>query len=276
MNRVEQSNNMPTTVPFGKYKGKPIEVLANDPEYVKWILSQQNIKSRYPEIISIVINNFQTPSETPEHNAIQVKFIDPVYRLKFANFVSKFPKKDFEETLLSIKEAVNKYLEKTYSISINLSYVVFEQSQDDGELEVLEKRNELAKQLLENAGGVKLKTTEVIFESNGLDVLFSVSIDVINENSRVVKLYQECEIDYKTYQRRYLIEIKPVVSDDFPAVLRQMKLSGAKILFLSKYTGIGAKQEEFVKYFETQGINVVFESDIENYVFENIEMTMLF
>jgi uncharacterized protein (DUF3820 family) len=27
-------------VPFGKYKGQPVEVLAQDPQYVEWMLLQ--------------------------------------------------------------------------------------------------------------------------------------------------------------------------------------------------------------------------------------------
>jgi hypothetical protein len=99
-----------------------------------------------------------------------------------------------------------------------------------------------------------------------------VDIEVIDRHSELSKIISECyksSIEVPTFGAEYLIEIKPVVSDDFPAVLRQMKLSKAKILFISKYTGIGATKEEFVNYFKTQGIRVVFQSDVDNFSFEN-------
>lgn len=70
-------------------------------------------------------------------------------------------------------------------------------------------------------------------------------------------------------EEEFQIEIKPTVSDDFPAVLRQMKASMPSkkcrnsILFLKEYTGFGASEEEFVEYFKTQGYKVIFEREID-------------
>jgi len=75
-------------VPFGKYKGHPIEVLAQDKEYLDWLLAQEWFRSGYQSIYAIVINSFQTPSETPEHNILQAKFLDADYRFKVAYFLS--------------------------------------------------------------------------------------------------------------------------------------------------------------------------------------------
>jgi hypothetical protein len=50
--------NQSPIVPFGKYKGQPVEVLASDPQYVEWLLSQSSIKVKYPDIINVIINNF--------------------------------------------------------------------------------------------------------------------------------------------------------------------------------------------------------------------------
>jgi len=35
-------------VPFGKYKGQPVEVLASDRDYSEWLLAQGWIAHRYP------------------------------------------------------------------------------------------------------------------------------------------------------------------------------------------------------------------------------------
>src|SRR5262245_15525954 len=65
-----------TLVPFGKYKGQPVEVLAADPEYCDWLTGQDWFRDRYAAIHTLVINHFGAPSETPEHNALQACFLD--------------------------------------------------------------------------------------------------------------------------------------------------------------------------------------------------------
>jgi hypothetical protein len=242
--------NQSPIVPFGKYKGQPVEILASDPQYVEWLLSQSSIKIKYPDIINVIINNFQVPSETPEHNALQVKFLNESYRIKFAAYVSNISKQHFDRTGLSIKNTIEKQ-EKT-----------------------IKKREEIFR-----SGGIGLTTGEFEFEKNGLDVEFYVGVDIINRDSELSKALSKCWEDKRVRHNTdgwfYSIEIKPVVSDDFPAVLRQMKVSKAKILFVSKYTGIGATKEEFIQYFKTQDITVVFESDIENFIFENNQYYIL-
>jgi hypothetical protein len=63
-------------VPFGKYRGQPIEVLRSDPGYVQWLLGQDWVRDRFAAIHTLIVNNFGAPAETPEHNALQAKFLD--------------------------------------------------------------------------------------------------------------------------------------------------------------------------------------------------------
>lgn len=66
-------------IPFGKYKGQPVEVLTADPQYAQWMISQGDFINRFPNIKAFIINNFQEPSETPEHNKFQAMFTDNEY-----------------------------------------------------------------------------------------------------------------------------------------------------------------------------------------------------
>jgi hypothetical protein len=70
-------------VPFGKYKGEPLEILATDKKYMEWLCSQEFFRTKFNKIYTIVINNFTTPSNTPEHNGMQVLFLDDDFCLKF-------------------------------------------------------------------------------------------------------------------------------------------------------------------------------------------------
>jgi hypothetical protein len=67
---------MPDIVPFGKYRGQPVEVLRADPGYTQWLLAQDWFRDRFATIHTLIVNNFGEPSETPEHNALQAKFLD--------------------------------------------------------------------------------------------------------------------------------------------------------------------------------------------------------
>jgi len=184
-------------VPFGKYKGQPIELMANDPQYVNWALAQESIRKRYPDFVNIIINNFQTPSETPEHNAMQVKFLDK-------NFASQF--------------AIT-----AHNITIPDTYT--------------------------------FHCEEPRFETKmGIDV----SYKFILENP------EKTRYRHQKYRHYYLyIEIKPIVSDDFPKVLRQMQLSQSNILYIKQYTGVGATEEQFIEYFKREKRKVIFDKNLD-------------
>ena len=185
-------------VPFGKHKGKPIEALLDDREYLDWLLSQAWFQQRYGNIYQIVINNGQEPSETPEHNAMQVRFLDRDFRLRFAHLT-------LDEVLIELMDV-----------------------------------------------------REPKFEVEGVDAAFDVY-------ARFKKHF-----DHGSYFARsgeavktLKVEIKPVVGDDYPAVLRQMRRNRAEYLLIRSYTGVGVTQEQFIQFFESQGITVVFESDVD-------------
>jgi hypothetical protein len=63
-------------IPFGKYKGQPIEAMAADAGYMEWLASQSWFRDKYENIYTLIINNFAEPSETPAHNVLQVLFLD--------------------------------------------------------------------------------------------------------------------------------------------------------------------------------------------------------
>lgn len=108
-----------------------------------------------------------------------------------------------------------------------------------------------------------LRISERSLEIHGFDVLLNFKIQF----EQTMDLLDDGEFsylgsdEYETIPLR--IEIKPTVSDDYPAVLRQMKLSGANILYLEEYTGVGVTTEVFVKYFANEGIRVVFKKYIK-------------
>ena len=77
-------------IPFGKYKGQPLEILAQDAQYLEWVRNQSWFVEKYPQINTLIINNFQEPSETPEHNKIQGMFLDEDFCLKLVDAHNKY------------------------------------------------------------------------------------------------------------------------------------------------------------------------------------------
>lgn len=186
-----------TVVPFGKYKDKPIEVMLGDQQYLDWLSAQPWFKERYLNIYNIVIGAGHEPADTPEHNRLQIMFLD--------------------------KEFVAKFLVRIKVKSVRPDQIGFEVKKASG------------------------------FDGRNRKFIWGPPIDV-------------CIGDYQnlsaTYRGGYLnevvwIEIKPTVGDDFPAVLRQMESSGARILFIENYSGSGATFEQFCAFFATAQIQVV-------------------
>ena len=76
-------------------------------------------------------------------------------------------------------------------------------------------------------------------------------------------------LEVKTpYRISVSIEIKPVVSDDYPKVLRQMRAARVDrtwdyhVLFLERYTGQGATREQFIQTFKSANIRVIFRDEV--------------
>lgn len=208
-------------IPFGKYKDQPIEILINDFEYKNWLLAQSWFVQKFPDLRTIIINNFKEPQETPEHNRIQGKFIDNKFCIQFLKTVfpqlfdkiSKIPESDWRF----------KYAQEIKDIVVRKS---FEKEGYDVYL--------------------------------SFDMYFKDTMDVF-DNGEFNHLGSD---NYETIPLK--IEIKPTVSDDYPNILRQMKASKANILYLMEYTGVGISKEQFIEYFRTERIRIVFDSDIAN------------
>ena len=72
-------------VPFGKYRGQPVEVLAADHDYCEWLTAQPWFRDRYLTIYNTVINYGAEPQDSPEHNQMQARFLDDDWCLALAD-----------------------------------------------------------------------------------------------------------------------------------------------------------------------------------------------
>ena len=186
-------------IPFGKYKGRLIEeLLVDDPAYLHWLANQDWFRAKFMILHQVIINRGAEPEETPDHNALQVKFLDDEFCLKFL-----------------------RHLEPD-CMHAPPSEFLFERG----------------------------------FEVQGIDVLL-----IVRSMSRYTN-WNGSAIEPWKGARRFDIELKPIVGDDYPAVLRQMKRTGAKVLVVGEYTGTGATREQFVKTMTIEGVRVVFAGEM--------------
>jgi len=76
-------------VPFGKYKDQPVEVLLADQQYVGWLINQPWLKDvKFQAIYNTIVNFTSPPEDTPEHNAMQARFLVPIVRRAIYAFVA--------------------------------------------------------------------------------------------------------------------------------------------------------------------------------------------
>lgn len=163
---------MNNLIPFGKYKGQPVEVLNNDPQYLEWLRNQDWFISKYQQINNVVINNFSEPSETPEHNKLVAKFTEDKYVLALGCAVVNATK--------------------------------------DGCKLIDQQKTEVRKD----------------FETDkGADIHLFI----------IYRFYDERE----AFEMALDVECKPVISDDFPAIIRQCKSSRSNVVVYDKFTATG-------------------------------------
>jgi hypothetical protein len=205
---------MSEIIPFGKYKGQPIEVLMQDKQYLEWLQCQDWFKNKYQTINTLIINNFQEPSETPEHNKLQAMFTDEQFCIKVASLSNQF-------------------------INFNTDYF---NDWSKGNL----------KQKEEKIIDKEITSASCKFERNSIDVELSYSY----------------EYNWHWGAKgggslgRLLIELKPEIGDDYPAILRQMHNNKSFVLITERYTGKGATLEQFKKIFAASNIQVIFLHEI--------------
>ena len=191
------------TVPFGKYRGKPVTEFINDKSYVEWAINQGFLKEKYPSIYNIVINNTKSDDShcTPAHNQLQNEFtengnITKLFRHLLAKHMDYIEKiKGFK--LIDVKCGWCCETYHNWDIFINMNKAKFTFSNKDETVTVTPR------------GLYKIFDTNYEDDSILSDAIYSIS----NLNGIVV-------------------ELKPSVGDDYPNVLR--KMGQQRTIMLSK------------------------------------------
>jgi uncharacterized protein (DUF3820 family) len=224
------SNN--TIVPFGKYKGRSVEeLLVDDPSYLQWLSSQDWFRAKYITLHQTIINR----GAEPEENALQVLFLDDDFCLRFLRQLT-----DFDQRAAGSRKRERNILEGALKQGHwnNYSWQPFTPE--------LRAKIEQAASALCTGIGIERRITRE-FEVQGVDVKL-----ILSETYAIPDLYEQ------KLAGPFSIEIKPIVGDDYPAVLRQMRANQSTVLFLEQYTGQGATRDQFIKTFQSAEMRVIF------------------
>lgn len=271
-------------ITFGKYKGQPVEVLANDKKYTDWLMAQEWFRTGHVQLYNVIVNNFCEPSDTPEHNRMQADFMKTEVKEKVIRHLFKEPEKlikyygnrakDYDEEISGIELQLAELQKEKEDYEIkekefsDLEKKEHEEHKD--EIEYLKNKcAEYIKLEKEEYEKIQQKYNECWSKINKLEELESeyrnkkleLSSKIRDMDSSIKTVSQKlsgalrkktylnelCEnlknnmfmIEKTTfevngwdvymhlgfpYNANIFLELKPSVGDDYPSVLREMKV----------------------------------------------------
>ena len=258
---------MSELIPFGKYKGQPVEVWRRISSMPSGSRRSRGFGISLRGSIPLLLISFRSrvrrrsmPSETPEHNALQVLFLDDQFCARFFGVL----KQDWQPDLVT---ALRKNVEAERQSVIKGTHERYNKT----------LRQECERALERYAGSIEwgIKFWRA-FEEESVDVRLSCSICTrsklpeyqdsysytashVNEGS----VWAECWVVSDLRLHEIKVEIKPAVGDEYPAVLRQMRGNRSNVLFTERYIGTRASEKQFVETFKMSGMRVVFRHEVE-------------
>jgi len=241
-------------IPFGKYKGQPIEVLQSDKQYMDWIMTQDWFIEKYPSIRTVIINNFNTPSDSPEHNTLVSNFVSDEFCLRFFKEIGVKILSDSYQYPKKVKYE-NEFYELIWtadvSFEINKTFELKDGS--DVGLSISFKR---PYKITVPDHDVPYSRVSSISIKNLLDE----KNDNILPPVLVQKMKEITDFDYWYSDAR--IECKPSVGDDYPSVIRQCRAQKSNVLFIGEFNSKVTTIDILRKMFDD--IRIVLISDINN------------
>jgi hypothetical protein len=261
---------MTDVVNFGKYRGQPIEILASDRGYCDWLMAQPWFRERHQNLYTVIINHYQQPADTPEHNALQALFLAPDYREAFLDLVDL----DWTATHWGwhcdrLRNDLGRWEEAVANAEREVAEAQ-ERERAAGRDPTTERTGwyfgKSAEQTLANAREQLAQAqaqddamtlhTRAVFEEGNIDVCIGAD------------LYADAARKNHLRSTSLNIEVKPTVGDDYPSVLRQMNrasvtMGPAKYLFLEAYTGVGVTEAQLRQIFKASGKRVVFRHEVD-------------
>ncbi len=248
-------------LPFGKHKGLTVaEVLACDPAYADWVMSQGWLAERFAEIHAALATRGAGNDDTPEHNQLQARFLDHSFSRTFLRMVAQdkigYAQKEF------IIQIQNNAIQEFYSKDWNIHKRETDKISAIRRLDRSEKLDACGLPSQENEIYQGRLFICVNFEVRGVDVVIKW---------RIAKDKNNRGETFNEYDGAVNVELKPEIGDDYPTILRQMGRLGCKNLVAKTYNGRGVSEPVLKQIFEANGYNLIFLRDIEAKMAEGLK-----
>lgn len=249
---------------------------------MEWLVNQDWFRERYPSINTLIVNNFHQPNDTPEHNQLVSCFLSNDFLMSFSYHILHDKIDDlFDDEDLNWLFHPNMVDKVAKKLEIDVSQKKLEP------LTIPQRRNAVNR-ILENieykCEGPFYDFENIKFEhQKGADIVFDCvvfqSVEIINQLNgktlkhihRIDKKHDKAEIELvERYCGRmitrlskydFAIEVKPVLSDDYPSIIRQCRDQFCNVLFFDQFTATGATLDQVRKMFTD--IYFVQKSDVE-------------
>lgn len=263
-------------IPFGKYKGQPVEVLKQDPDYCEWLLAQDWVRQRFAPLCTVIVNHFGAPEETPEHNALQSLFAEDAFAKRFYlhwrgdAVVWKCFDSEKKRRLAEIADhraSLAKELKRIQSCNGHPPAAPYDEASFHRYLAQVDLKTDLTTKVVV-ADALAVETT---FETHGIDVLLVVRLQFPAEVSGYMsdRPYSHPWLDQTVLLNRIFVECKPSLADEYPAVLRQITSFNsahnvARVVFVGDggYRGTGAALDVVRKVFASQNVQIILRSEL--------------
>jgi hypothetical protein len=279
---------------FGKYKGRTIEdVLAGDPEYLRWLCSQDDFRRNRYDLYRSIIHCVEELTDAPERKAMRARFQD-------ADFCRRFLQASGYETLLLHKlEAMHakalgeiadrlRHLRETTSKAKNYADnpnhqawarangIIPDPADREQQIAGLEQRNVallgLHKRIPNRIAAPEPKIS-CRFEQHGFDIIMRASVRY-PWAAALRKNHLDLHDD-KT-ESTIAIKIRWTIGNNYPATIgwiswnRNISLGnhGSKpiadhvVLLAGQYNGKSATKEQFIRDTAAADIKVIFVTEL--------------
>lgn len=256
-------------VPFGKYKGEPITKLISDTKYLEWCKQQDFFKKT--SIYNICVNNVlhdKSSSKTPEHNKIQNMFLLQENLKTFISHICRKIKFRYLKNLLSYNDGF-KNDQPEFEGMFNWDIIIG----NKGELCYYKLKGDCSceKEAIERGDDSWSCKKSCYDGDNEMHELFSIFIEVkplVGDDYPAIlrKMKSQIELTKASLEKKYNDELEEAKKDCHQYYLELKKdrghFWGRYYLLVKDFKSCATSREDFVKIFENSGITVIFLCDV--------------
>jgi len=289
------------TVPFGKFKGEPVDLLLAHADYALWLLTAKAalLRKSHPPLYHWLIGHFGAPDTTPEHNRLQNRFLEEDFCLQlYLHLNPGVAEKPRQYTTASAfingwKNILSSRVGWANSCGVDAAQYGGGGTPDERAVKVRQKALEVLqrdidkvvlvcpkKKRSDNAGRTGTEpdaagatqsawnpvfsAADVQFEVDGADVQFKAGGSIslyVDENPSYGREVMWNLLNFSDI-KHFRVEVKPFVGDDYPVILRSMTTKKCNVLLVEAFEADGASWEQVKKVFASRGIQVALLEDV--------------